>query len=232
MTEINQRAAEIVMAHIYGWTDDKQNKADIKFSRGALRAAVNMIDDSIGIIELKNTLDHLVKSKHLKKLAAHIYGLGTGKGLKRYPVNDKSLLLKPTDTGFNNSKAKHLISNQAAAPSINTDRKKPGPKPKPKQERADKHAEPDNAQTVSSEDKAIATKYEPPAFTGEENHNHRQANINQRLALFRKKIGRHQVKDMPIKINVLDQLADVIGDPDIASVLNDIKNDLQQGEAA
>lgn len=130
MTDRMKRFAEITMAHIYTWTDDKKETTHIKFGAAALRSAVNMIDDSVRIVEYNQVLDQLVADKFLKKIGRHMYGLGTGKGLKRYKVNDESLLARPADKGWNNSKAKHLIDNAEAAPTVAKSNNKPGPKPK------------------------------------------------------------------------------------------------------
>lgn len=233
MTQQSPRAAEIVMAHIYGWTDGKQNTADIKFSRGALISAVNMVDDSISILVLKATLDHLVTTKHLKKLGRHIYGLGTGKGLKRYPVNDQSLLHKPHNPGFNNKNNKNQLAQDAAAPTIASSGKKTNKPPRVTLgDEVPAKMPPGKIVESVPEHTVIASEVKQSSPSAENSARDRQASINQSLANVRQKLGRHQVKDMPIKINVLEQLADAIGDPDIASVLNDIKNDLQQGEAA
>lgn len=130
MTDRMKRFAEITMAHIYTWTDDKKETTHIKFGAAALRSAVNMIDDSVRIVEYNQVLEQLVADKFLKKIGRHMYGLGTGKGLKRYKVNDESLLARPADKGWNNSKAKHLIDNAEAAPTVAKSNNKPGPKPK------------------------------------------------------------------------------------------------------
>lgn len=218
MTDRTQHIAGIVMAHIYSWTDDAKNKADIKFGRAALRAAVNMADDTVGIIELNDTLDHLVDAKHLKKLGRHLYGLGTGKGLKRYKATADSLFTRPADHGFNNSKTKHLLDNKDPAPESAGADKKPDEQPETSEQPeppADTPAEP-----------SPSTQYDAPVFVGDID-TARQARINQKLEQLRHKLGPRHIRDMPLKINVFDQLSDAISDPDITSVLDSIKNDLK-----
>lgn len=223
------------MAHIYGWTDGKQNTADIKFSRGALISAVNMVDDSISILVLKATLDHLVATKHLKKLGRHIYGLGTGKGLKRYPVNDQSLLHKPHNPGFNNKNNKNKLAQDAAAPTIASSGKKTNKAPHvtlgdevPAKMPPGKIVESVPAHTV------IASEAKQPSPSAENNaqQDKHSAVIKQVGQLRRCLNGRFQ--NIAFKTVVLEHLADALKEqsPDLAETLIDIKNDLQQGEAA
>lgn len=234
MTQHNPRAAEIVMAHIYGWTDGKQNTADIKFSRGALISAVNMVDDSISILVLKATLDHLVATKHLKKLGRHIYGLGTGKGLKRYPVNDQSLLHKPHNPGFNNKNNKNKLAQDAAAPTIASSGKKTNKAPHVTLGDEVPAIKPPAPAAPTPKDTVIASEAKQSSPSAENNalQDKHSAVIKQVGHLRRCLNGRFQ--NIAFKTVVLEHLADALKEqsPDLAETLIDIKNDLQQGEAA
>lgn len=217
MTEREQRIAEITMAHIYTWTDGKTETSHIKFGTAALRSAVNMIDDTVRITEFNQVLESLVENKYLKKIGRHMYGLGTGKGLKRYQVNDKSLLYKPSTTGFNNSKFKKQPDNQATAPVITGSRKKaetksPG-KQKPKNEKG-----------------IIASGVHQSSRTDTHQRLTMELDdISSRLTMPEKRI----IQDKDTKLMLLENLANLLAptEPLTADLLSQIKNDLQ-GEAA
>lgn len=229
MTDRTQRFAEITMAHIYSWTDGKKEKTHIKFGPAALRSAVNMIDDSVRITEYNQVLEQLVEQKYLKKLGRHMYGLGTGKGLKRYPISDQSLLSKPTDTGFNNSKTKN---NQDTAPCMTTRKSKA----EPKAPAAETH------KTVTQQAKEVAEqalsvtwkdKTPSPSLRKASNKIMLQMELNDISSRLRIP-ERHRIQNKDTKVTLLNDLAKLLAptEPLTADLLNQIKHDLQQGEAA
>lgn len=209
MTDQTQRVAALIMTHVYNWTDGKDNKADIKFGRRSINSMLDMIDDTIKPSHMNAALDWLIEHNHIKKLGAYIYGLGTGKGLKRLDV-DKAHLTTATTPGFN---------NKAAAPTIASTRKKA--------------ATPEKSQpSDNAEDSDILKK--PSDSELKRQYSHRlmmeMDDIRSRLTI----PERQTIKDKAIKLSLLDDLSTALAEtkPATADLLNRIKIDLQQGEAA
>lgn len=193
------------------------------------------LKDKVTRVEIDRAVACLLSRQHIKKLGAYVFGLGTGDGITPYPLDDyqADALTASNQPAASNKhkiaaaeqKRQQQIGNKKTLQAGSGGEKAIQDAPQP-EIAGIKETAPNIPAPEEKAAQAKPAEYEAPAFVVNFPAV-RQANINQKLEQLRDRLGARHIQDMPIKINVLEQLADAIGDPDIANVLTQIKHDLK-----
>lgn len=217
----------------------------ISLSPQAMHSASGMHDrlkDKVTRTEIERGVACLLSRQHIKKLGAHVFGIGTGEGIKPYSLeNHDPDALKSVDKPqtSNKDKIRHGEQKLAAGSKKKSLKDWAGGE---KQKKQANTLEKDEALAKAVPGAKIRAPYQLNSTTLDENGKpekhpslepNKDSDINYALLQLEKRLVTPpcpQVHDLHIKVNVLDSISRMV-DPTLGGVLEEIIRDLK-GEAA
>lgn len=188
------------------------------------------LKDRVERREIERAVACLLGRQHIKKLGKYVFGLGTNEGitpyeLKGYQPNALPLMVKTEKSPKQQiAEAENKRKQQSNGKKTMQEWSRPAANPTSQAAPQSVNASPqaDKKETTQKTGTDVAT----PSQTASE--------VNYALAELEKRLtspAQPKVQDLHTKINVLERLSLMV-DPTISTVLDQIKQDLQQGEAA